>query len=137
MSHDEVGSSFELAMYRLQIAMEDLETAKSNYGQNHLRAANNRAYYSIYHSITAVLALEKIAFKRHKDTMGYFNRMYIKNKIFSWDLGHKIAVAEEIRHASDYDEFYIASKEETEKQILAAEELYNAVKEYVNNSAEK
>ena len=39
------------------------------------RAANNRAYYSIFHSICAVLAKEGIAFKRHKDTIGYFNKI--------------------------------------------------------------
>ncbi len=31
------------------------------------KAANNRAYYSIFHSIRAILALEPIDFKRHKD----------------------------------------------------------------------
>ena len=47
------------------------------------RAANNRAYYSIFHSICAVLAKEGIAFKRHKDTIGYFNKNYIHTGVFS------------------------------------------------------
>ena len=30
---------------------------------------------------------------------------------------------EEIRHASDYDDFYIASFEEAERQVLTADEF--------------
>lgn len=39
-------------------------------------------------------------------------------------------MAEEIRHASDYDDFYIASREETERQITVAEEFINLVEKY-------
>ena len=38
-------------------------------------------------------------------------------------MGRKIAEAEEIRHASDYDDFYIATREEVEEQIDTAVEL--------------
>ena len=31
------------------------------------KPANNRAYYSIFHSIRSVLSLEPIDFKRHKN----------------------------------------------------------------------
>ena len=42
-------------------------------------------------------------------------------------MGNRISRAEEIRHDSDYDEFYIASKDETEKQIACAAELVRMV----------
>ena len=35
-----------------------------------------------------------------------------------------ISEAQEIRHASDYDVFYIAVKSDTEEQKAEAEELY-------------
>lgn len=86
MSHEmnEQGSILELARYRLQVAKEDLETAVDNEKAGHLRAANNRAYYAIYHAITAVLALDEIAYKRHKDTISYFNKPMSRKK-FSQD----------------------------------------------------
>ena len=34
------------------------------------------------------------------------------------------------RHARDYDDFYIASKEESEQQILTAEEFLILVEKY-------
>ena len=123
--------ALELAMYRLKVCQEDLEVAKDNFSKNYFRAANNRAYYSIYHAITAVLAIEGKAFKRHKDTLAYFNKEYVKNGIFPRELGHQISVAEEVRHASDYDEFYIASKEECERQIKCAGTLLEAVRKYL------
>ena len=83
------GNPRDLALHRLTVAKEDLATAKDDFIGKHFRAANNRAYYSIYHSITAVLALEQVAFKRHKDTIAYFNqkeglipRSLLRNKLF-------------------------------------------------------
>jgi hypothetical protein len=34
------------------------------------------------------------------------------------------------QHASDYDDFYIASKDETEEQIVLADELIELVEKY-------
>ena len=136
MQHDEVKRCLELAEYRLDIAREELQVAIENMSANHLRAANNRAYYSIYHAITAVLALEQTAFKRHKDTLAYFNKKYIKDDIFPRTLGRQISRAEEVRHASDYDEFYIVAKEETQKQIECAQTLLQLVEMYISNFKE-
>ncbi len=74
---------------------------------------------------------EGIAFKRHKDTLSYFNKNYISTEIFPRELGRKIVKAEEIRHASDYDTFYIASKEVTEQQIKTAEMLLELAKKHL------
>ena len=52
-------------------------------------------------------------------------------------LGRRIAEAEEIRHASDYDDFYIATKEEAEEQIATADELIDQVERYVQKILEE
>lgn len=130
----ETGTQMDIARYRLQIAREDLDTANLTFSSGQFRAANNRAYYSIFHSICAVLAKEGIAFKRHKDTVSYFNKNYIHTGIFPRELGRKIVTAEEIRHASDYDTFYIASKEMTEQQIRTAEQILTLVTEFLEEA---
>ena len=71
------------------------------------RGANNRAYYGIYHAISAIHALDGNAYKHHKDALANFNKNYIKTEIFPRKLGRKIVEAEEIRHASDYDDFIL------------------------------
>lgn len=122
----------DLANYKIERALEELDTARLLFVNDRWKAANNRAYYSIYYAVTAVLCLEPVAFRRHKDTLAYFNKNYVHAEKFDRRLGRRIAKAEKIRHASDYDEFYITSREEAEEQIQTAEELIEAVKAYVN-----
>ena len=122
----------ELAGYKLDRAKEELDTAELLFNNERLKAANNRAYYSIYYSLTAVLCLEPIAFKKHKDTIGYFNMNYFHTGIFADEIGRGISKAAKVRHASDYDEFYIAGREETERQIQTAKVLIDLVDKFVS-----
>lgn len=130
----DVGTQMDVARYRLLVAREDLEAANLTYEAGKFRAANNRAYYSIFHTVSAVLAKEGVAFKRHKDTLSYFNKNYIHTGIFPRELGRKIVKAEEIRHASDYDTFYIASKEVTMQQIQTAEQILHLAEKYLEET---
>lgn len=127
----DVGTRMDVAMHRIQVAKEDLDTAYLTFNAKQFRGANNRAYYCIHHTISAVLAKEGVAFKRHKDTLGYFDKKYINTEIFSKELGRKIVKAEEICYASDYDAFYIALKDVAEQQIKTAETLLKLVSEYL------
>lgn len=93
----DIGNKKDVANYRLQIAKEDLEAAYVLLQADSYRGANNRAYYAIFHVVSAVLALEGVSFKRHKDTLAYFNKNYVAAGILSREMGKKIVKAEEIR----------------------------------------
>ena len=57
-----------LALYRLEKAKETLKSSIILLDEvGDYTSANNRAYYAIFYAIRAVLALEEIDFKRHKD----------------------------------------------------------------------
>lgn len=84
----------------------------------------NRAYYAIFH---AIHALDGNGYKLHKDIIANFDKQYIKTEIFPRKIGRKISKAEEIRHASDYDDFYIASKSEADNLISIANEFIKTV----------
>ena len=88
-------------LYRLENAKSDLKAAKILFVAEEYKGANNRAYYAIFHSLNAVHALSGVAYKRHKDAIGNFNKEYVKSGIFPREIGRKIGEAEEIRHASD------------------------------------
>lgn len=124
--------SKELSKHRLEQAKEDLLASKMLYDEKFYKSANNRAYYSIFHSIKAVLALEPIDFKRHKDVTAYFNKNYVHTEIFPKEIGHKISKATTIREDSDYDDEFIVKPEETEEQVKTAKELLRLVEEYIN-----
>ena len=128
----DIGDKTDVAKHRLRVAKEDLQAAHLLLEANSHRGANNRAYYAIFHAVSAVLAMEGVAFKKHKDKLAYFNKNYVATEIFPRNLGRKIVKAEEIRHESDYDTFYIASKEVTVEQIQTAEQLIELVEVYCN-----
>lgn len=128
--HRESGTQQDLAHYRIETAKEDLEAAKLLLEANEYRGANNRAYYAIYHAISAVHALNGKAYKRHKDALSNFNKDYVHTEVFPKVYGRRIAEAEEIRHASDYDDFYIATKDEALELVDTATELIELVEVY-------
>ena len=123
MEQPEKGSIRDLVRYRMETAQSDLQSAEILLKEKEYRGANNRAYYAIYHAISAVHALDGRSYKRHKDTLANFYKDYVKTEIIPKTFGRRIARAEEIRHASDYDDFYIATKEKAEEQIITAREL--------------
>ena len=125
----------DLARYKIERAKEELENANLLYENERLKAANNRAYYSIYYSLTAVLCLEPVAFKKHKDTLAYFNKNYVHGGKFPPEIGRAVEKAAKIRHASDYNEFYITSKDEATRQIDTAKRLIDLVTKYVEKAA--
>lgn len=76
-------------LVNLEQAKEDLVVAKAMYDLKLYKSANNWAYYSIFHCIKAVLALETIDFKRHKDVQAYFYKNYVDTEIFPRKMGRK------------------------------------------------
>ena len=128
---EEKGTQRDLVIYRIETSKSDIKAAEILLNAREFRGANNRAYYGIYHAVSAIHALDGNAYKRHKDALANFNKNYVKTEIFPRKLGKRIVESEEIRHASDYDDFYIATREEAEEQIQTAKELVKLVEEYV------
>ncbi len=80
----------DLCGYRLLQAEDSLKAAKINYENALFKDSINRSYYASFYAIKAVLALEEIDFKRHKDAIGYFNKSYVATNKFPRELGRKI-----------------------------------------------
>ncbi len=133
----EEGTVYDLCLYRIDISKQDLASARLLFNNDDYRGANNRAYYAIFHAINAVHSLDGHSYKKHKDAISNFNKKYVKTNIFDRSIGRKISDAEEVRHASDYDDFYIARRDDAEKQISSAEELINIVESYCQDRIEK
>ncbi len=102
----------------MERAKELIDDAKQLYKSGSYKSSNNRAYYAIFHAMRAVLALEEVDFKKHSGVIQYFQREYIKTGIFEKAYSHIIISASEIRNASDYDDFLLASKEETKSRSI-------------------
>ena len=119
------------AKYRLERAKGDLADAEYNYKDSRYLNANNRAYYSIFHAIKAVLAIERVDCQKHKDVLAQFNHYDIKTEIFPKIMSSKINQAKEVREDSDYDDEFEPTDEQTKMQIETARELIKLVEEYL------
>lgn len=87
----------------------------------------------MYQSIRSIIALDGVEFRKHSGNISYFREHYIKTGIFDKKLSNIIEVSFNVRQSSDYDDFYILSKEDTVKQIDNAKIFYNTVKTYIEN----
>ena len=130
---DDKGGAKELALYRLSAAKEDLEDAEFNFEKGHYRTSNNRAYYAIFRAISACLALKFKAYKQHSQVIGNFNKDFVHTGIFSKEISRKISRAQEVRHASDYDDFYIVSVGDAKEQLGTAREVVDMVDKYLES----
>ena len=129
MLHSE--KSRTLALYRLERAKELIDDSRRLFESGSYKSSNNRAYYAIFYSMRAVLALDEVDFKKHSGVIQYFQREYIKTGVFDKSYSDIIMDASEIRNASDYDDFYLASKDEAIAQIEGAEKFYRAVEAFL------
>lgn len=63
--------------------------------------------------------------------MAYFNKEYVASGIFPREIGRLIGMMQRVREKSDYDDFYIASKEKAEEQFESATIVIETVKKYL------
>lgn len=126
----------DLAKVRLERAKELLKDAQNLLEKESYRSANNRAFYAMEKSIKALLAIEKIEVATHNVGLKQFNYIFIHkgDGSFTVEDYQKIAKAEQIRNVSDYDDFYIASREEAKQQIDNAKYIVDKVEKYLEES---
>lgn len=121
----------ELSCYRIQEAKDSLKVAEHCLKEGLYKDSINRSYYTAFYAIKAVLALGTIDFKRHKDVVAYFNKEYVATGIFSRELGRKLGMLKQLREKSDYDDFYIASKEQAQEQFDTAKYTIENIEQYL------
>lgn len=129
----------ELAKVRLERAKELLEDSQELLAIKSYKSANNRAFYAMEKSIKALLATQGIEVVTHNGGLKQFNYIFIHkgDGRFTIEDYQKIAKAEQIRNVSDYDDFYIAGREETEQQIENAKYIVDKVEKYLEGEVEK
>ncbi len=122
-----------LAKVRLERAEELLQESKLLLEQNAYKSANNRAFYAIEKGLKGLLASEEVEVTTHNGALKQFNYYFIHNgdSTFTSADYQKISYADQVRNASDYDDFYLANKEETKELVIYAEQFVEKVKAYL------
>ena len=128
MQHNELA---DLARYRISRAKETLAAAERELRAEDFRSANNRAYYAVFHAIRALLALDGADYKKHSGVLAHFNQYYIKTGVFPIEFSTIVGNASIIRNGSDYDDFYICSKEQTIRLVESVSIVIAAIERYL------
>lgn len=121
----------ELSAYRFETAKADLNSAKLLYDAKEFRGSVNRSYYSIFHALRAILALDNFDSSKHSGIISYFNLNYVKTGVFDKQISKLISTAYRLREKADYQDFYIVTEEEAIDQIEKAEMVIDMIGSYL------
>lgn len=125
------GSIKELAKYRFEQALEDLDDAKICLNNGRYKLALNRAYYAIFHAMRAVNALDSFDSRKHSGVKAHFNQHHVKTGDFPKSSSKIVTGAYSLREHADYEDFYVASKEDAYEQTDNATIFIELVREYL------
>lgn len=122
-----------LAKVRIERAKELLDEAEGLLEKSSYKSANNRSFYAMEKAVKALLATEQVEVSTHNGGLKQFNYIFIYkgNGTFTSEDYSKIARCEQIRSASDYDDFYVASKEEARQQVENAIYIVTKIDKYI------
>lgn len=131
------GSMIQLSMYRFDRAKEVFSDAVTLLDQKSFASSVNRSYYSIFHALRAVTALDGFDSSKHSGIIAYINREYVKTGIFDKSLSKIMDTAFRLREKADYDDFFVVSYEAAKEQLAKAAEVIEMLESFLNQKWEK
>lgn len=126
------GSVKELANYRLDRAEEMLQASKDNLDMKQYRTSLNRSYYAIFHAMRAVNITEGYDSSKHSGVIAFFTQTFLKTERIDRSMAKIIKESSYLREKSDYDDFYIASGDEAQKQLEKARQFVRVIHEFMD-----
>ncbi len=120
-----------ISKIRLERAVEFYDDAIALYKEGRYRSAASRLYFSVFHAMRAVLALDGIDRKHHSGIISEFRRLYVKTGIFDREVSSIIATMSLMRHDSDYDDYIPIEKEDLDDMFPKVERLLDSVQDYL------
>lgn len=118
------GSINDLSRYRYERSLEELDNAKVLFETGKFKLTLNRSYYSIFHGMRAVNVLDEFDSSKHSGVIAHFNQYHVKEGDFPKEASKIIKTSSEMREHADYEDFFVASRQDAEEQIQKAEKFF-------------
>ncbi len=115
----------------LERAEDAILTAELDLKSGFVLATVNRAYYSIFYSISALLYSEDIYAKSHKGTHVKFDEIFIRTGKMPSVTSKYVSNSFNLRQEADYDLDADITGEEAQILIDNAKEFYELTKNYL------
>lgn len=120
-----------LSKLRLETSKECLKDSLVLINSESYKASANRSYYAVFHAMRAVLVFDEFDSKKHSGIISEFRKRYVKTNVFDVEISKIIDIQFSTRSHSDYDDFYIISKEEATNGFYEAEKMVSEVEKYL------
>ena len=91
--------------YRLESARQRLKAAEVLMQSGSYKDSINRSYYAMFTTVRVLLARDGVDYSKHAGVISYFQKEYIKNKIFDKKYSKYLSQAFQIRNNTDYSDF--------------------------------
>ncbi|WP_027718099.1 HEPN domain-containing protein [Desulfovirgula thermocuniculi] len=124
----------ELAKYRMQSARERFAAAQVLLENGLFRDAISRAYYAVFQAARAALATKSLDARKHSGVVSLFIQHFVKPGILPKEYGKILKSTKDLRHASDYDDFYLVTKEEAREAVEKAGRFLDGIAEFLEKA---
>ena len=121
----------EVIKLMLKKGREKFKTARLNFENDLYDDAVSRAYYAVFHTISAVLMSRKLHFSSHKETIGSFNKEFVKTGIFPKSYTRMMQKLFNERQTGDYDFGSYLGADIAEEDLTEVEKIIEACEEYL------
>ncbi|MCU0427871.1 MAG: HEPN domain-containing protein [Candidatus Kapabacteria bacterium] len=122
----------ELIHYRLERSKSTLRAATLLHEQEQNLDAINRAYYSCFYAVLALLLLENHAAKSHSGIRTMFHKHWVLTERIPSQYGKVYNELFDMRHEDDYDDFASITPELTSEMIAKAQDFINNLESIIN-----
>ncbi len=114
---------------RLTIARDKLNVARELSQSKHYNDTISKAYYAMFYASKALLLALGEDPHKHKGVVSMFGSQIAKVGLTDTRYGRTLANAERLRRDADYNEQYVATKQEAEGAVRDAEDFVNEAQE--------
>lgn len=118
----------------LNKAKSKLKTAQIDFDNNQYDDAVSRAYYAVFHAISATLLSKNLVYSSHSQTIGAFNKEFVKTNVFPKDVTAQIQALYEERQTGDYDAIAQIDEETAQECISQAKRIIILIEQYLTEN---
>jgi len=112
----------------LELAEEELSSAKLLLQNGKLRDAISRGYYSMFHAAKALLLMKGLNPKKHSGVVRMFGLHFVDEGFIEKIYAKYLTSAFALRSRADYDVYYTPSLEEAGNVVESAERFLERIK---------
>jgi len=130
----DVGKPFDYLKAKLDRSKEDLDDARDLFQQGKYRLSVNRAYYGVFHIVSATLAAMGHARTKHSGVEAAFHQYLIGSGLLEREHGVTYKLARKLREDADYGIDKVITEEIARDILEQCERLAKQVEQYLYKS---